>query len=66
MAASDLYTHSSCGRTFDIGHVTVTARYADCSVFKCPGCGAHIDDRPGVHLRPADARERGTIRREFR
>lgn len=48
-----LVRHTRCGHTFDRGHVTVVARYADCSVFNCPGCGAPIDDRPGVHLRDA-------------
>lgn len=45
--------HTACGHAFDKGYVTVIARYGDCSTFKCPGCGAHIDDRPGLHLRPA-------------
>jgi hypothetical protein len=35
-----------CNLTHDIGPVTVTARYLDCSVWQCPGCGVLIDDRP--------------------
>jgi hypothetical protein len=35
-----------CGCVHDTGKVTVLARYADCSVWACPGCGAQIDDRP--------------------
>lgn len=35
-----------CRHVFDSGPVEVVARYADCTVFKCPGCGASIDDRP--------------------
>ena len=35
-----------CGHVHDAGHVEVVARYQDCSVWKCPGCGASIDDRP--------------------
>lgn len=37
-----------CGHVHDAGYVTVTARYADCSMWKCPGCGRTVDDRPGV------------------
>ena len=35
-----------CGLVHDIGPVTVVARYTDCSVWLCPGCGTQIDDRP--------------------
>ncbi len=35
-----------CGCEHDTGKVTVLARYADCSVWACPGCGTQIDDRP--------------------
>jgi hypothetical protein len=35
-----------CGRVYDLGKVTITARYTDCSVWKCPGCGITVDDRP--------------------
>lgn len=37
----------TCRLVFDLGHVTVTQRYLDCSVWRCPGCGTHHDDRPG-------------------
>lgn len=35
-----------CGKVYDIGAVTVTARYADCSVWKTPCCRRVTDDRP--------------------
>lgn len=35
-----------CSNVHDGGKVTVIARYSDCSVWKCPGCGSSIDDRP--------------------
>lgn len=57
-----LVRHTRCGHTFDRGYVTVVARYADCSVFNCPGCGALIDDRPGMHLRDADRSPRMLMR----
>ena len=50
---SSTVVHKACGHVFDKGYVMVISRYADCSTFNCPGCGAHIDDRPGLHLRPA-------------
>lgn len=34
-----------CGGVYDLGKVTVTARYADCSVWKAPCCGMTVDDR---------------------
>lgn len=34
-----------CGEVYDAGHVTVTARYADCSVWSAPCCGRQADDR---------------------
>jgi len=34
-----------CGQTYDLGYVTATARYADCSVWKAPCCGTVVDDR---------------------
>lgn len=37
-----------CGAIYDLGHVTVTARYADCSVWTTPCCGRVEDDRPWV------------------
>lgn len=30
---------------YDLGRVEVTARYADCSMWKTPCCGAVVDDR---------------------
>lgn len=35
-----------CHQVFDGGAVEVVARYADCTVFKTPCCGAVVDDRP--------------------
>lgn len=35
-----------CGSIYDGGKVEVTARYADCSVWKAPCCGVTADDRP--------------------
>lgn len=37
-----------CGKVYDIGRVEVTARYADCDMWNCPGCGAQSDNRPWV------------------
>ena len=34
-----------CGHIYDLGHVTVVARYTDCSMWKCPGCKTLVDDR---------------------
>lgn len=34
-----------CGQVYDGGKVTVTARYADCSVWTSPCCGQQVDDR---------------------
>ncbi|MEU4781053.1 hypothetical protein [Micromonospora sp. NPDC023633] len=34
-----------CGGVYDLGTVTVTARYTDCSMWKAPCCGATVDDR---------------------
>ena len=34
-----------CGGVYDLGTVTVTARYADCSMWKAPCCGRESDDR---------------------
>lgn len=37
-----------CGQVYDVGIVTVTARYADCSCWNSPCCGRQVDDRgPG-------------------
>lgn len=35
-----------CGQVYDLGTVTVTARYADCSVWTTPCCRRSVDDRP--------------------
>lgn len=35
-----------CGNVHDGAKATVVQRYSDCSVWKCPGCGVLIDDRP--------------------
>ena len=37
-----------CGHVHDSAKVTVTARYADCSMWRCPKCNRLLDDRPGV------------------
>ncbi len=34
-----------CGCVHDSGPVEVIARYADCSVWRCPGCRVAVDDR---------------------
>jgi hypothetical protein len=34
-----------CGGVYDLGKVKVTARYADCSMWKAPCCGNTVDDR---------------------
>lgn len=34
-----------CGCVYDLGTVEVTARYADCSVWRAPCCGRTADDR---------------------
>ena len=34
-----------CGGVYDLGTVTVTARYSDCSVWKSPCCNTTVDDR---------------------
>lgn len=39
-----------CGKVYDLGHVEVISRYADCSVFKTPCCGRQVDDRAWVSL----------------
>lgn len=36
---------SHCRGFYDLGSVTVTARYTDCSVWKAPCCGVTVDDR---------------------
>ena len=39
-----------CGKIYDLGTVTVIARYADCSVFKTPCCNKEADDRTFVSM----------------
>lgn len=34
-----------CGGVYDLGHVTVTHRYADCSMWRTPCCDREVDDR---------------------
>lgn len=36
---------SHCGGVYDLGTVTVTGRYTDCSVWRSPCCGLTVDDR---------------------
>lgn len=48
MASYVQCTH--CGRRYDIGRVTVIARYAECTVFTAPCCGRTVDDRRGKSL----------------
>lgn len=38
-------TCAYCFTVYDLGYVEVTARYADCSMWKCPHCGMTVDDR---------------------
>lgn len=60
----DMFTpfrHNSCGKVFDLGFVTVKARYGDCDCFDCPGCGAFIDNREGVHGHKLTQHERARI-----
>lgn len=42
-----------CGQVYDMAAVTVTARYADCSVWTSPCCKRSVDDRgPGWKPHP--------------
>jgi hypothetical protein len=34
-----------CGGVYDLGTVTVTGRYIDCTTWKAPCCGVPVDDR---------------------
>lgn len=34
-----------CGQAHDLTEGEVTHRYADCTTFKAPCCGTHVDDR---------------------
>ncbi|WP_328344718.1 hypothetical protein [Micromonospora sp. NBC_00421] len=48
-AVAAMFKPVSCNRchngVYDIGRVEVTARYADCSMWKTPCCGSVVDDR---------------------
>lgn len=37
-----------CGGVYDLGMVTVTHRYADCSMWRTPCCDREVDDRMWV------------------
>lgn len=37
-----------CQGVYDLGTVTVTGRYLDCSVWRSPCCGLTVDDRGGT------------------
>lgn len=58
------YECLSCRKVFDGGKATVTARYADCSMWNCPGCGRQHDSRhawdsqPGKRMGYIDLRAR--------
>lgn len=39
-----------CGKTYDLGLVTVTARYSDTSCFQTPCCNKSADDREFVSM----------------
>jgi len=49
-----------CGGVYDLGTVTVTARYTDCSVWRAPCCKREVDDRPPGWGGPVRAYERIT------
>jgi len=34
-----------CDEVYDVGTVTVTARYSDCSMWESPCCHRQVDDR---------------------
>ncbi len=48
-----------CRCVHDAGTVTVVARHADCSVWRCPRCDSLIDDRPRGWGGSAEPVERG-------
>jgi hypothetical protein len=58
-AMTDPVMCTFCGKVYDLGHVEVTARYADCSVYTTPCCNHAADDRTAVSL-PAFVRLRRT------
>lgn len=39
-----------CGKTYDLGLVTVTARYSDASCYQTPCCNKQADDREWVSM----------------
>ena len=41
-----------CGGVYDLGTVTVTARYTDCSMWRSPCCGLLVDDRGETGWKP--------------
>jgi hypothetical protein len=41
-----------CGQIYDLGTVTVIARYADCSMWKSPCCNLMVDDRGETGWKP--------------
>lgn len=47
-----------CGKVYDLGTVTVTARYTDCSMWNAPCCGALVDDRGETGWKPVADYER--------
>lgn len=46
-----------CGQIYDLSAVTITARYADCSVWTSPCCNRTVDDR-GPSWKPSPDIER--------
>jgi hypothetical protein len=63
---------SHCGSIYDVGHVTVTARYSDCSLWNAPCCGRQADSRhawnnqPGARMGYVDIRARDRLLAERR
>lgn len=51
---------------YDLGTVEVIARYADCSVWKAPCCGATVDDRGETGWKSIQDYERIPERQERR
>ena len=41
-----------CSGIYDLGKVEVTARYADCSMWKSPCCNRLVDDRGDTGWKP--------------
>jgi hypothetical protein len=56
MASPVRCTH--CGGVYDLGSVTVTAYYADCSMWKSPCCDRLVDDRGETGWKPRRDYER--------